>query len=309
MRILRPLLAALLMCWLSITVAQATVWIAVSQGSREYEEVADTIRTQLQKSEPVPMDVQIKPWQDLASNGVPAHVRIVVTLGSSALSGLAEASAAGRLPPRMPVVAAMSPRTSIEAHRKRFSGPLTAIALDQPPARQLALLRHAFPGMRRIGVLLGADSQHQQNVFERIAQEQGLQLSSYRVENGSAIYPALQRLLEENDVLLALPDAAIYNGTTIQNILLAAYRQKVPMVGFSAAYIRAGAVLGLYSTGAQIAQQTARVVRGLLAGQNPAPVQSPVDFVVGVNINVARSLGYSLNEEALRTQLLGREAQ
>lgn len=309
MRSFRQLLVLLLCCGLSISLAQATVWIATSQGSREYDEVAEVVRAQLQKSEPVPVDVQIKPWQEMAQSGVPGHVRLVVTLGSSALSGLAEASVAGRLPPRMPVVAALTPRASIEAHRKRFAGPLAAIALDQPALRQMALLRYAFPGMRRIGILFGADSQHQQSVFERAAQEQGLQLSSYRVEGEASLYPVLQRLLEENDVLLAVPDAAVYNGGTIQNVLLAAYRQKVPMVGFSAAYVRAGAALGLYSTAQQIGQHTTRVVRNLLAGQSPPSLQVPADFVVGVNLNVARSLGYRLNEEALRTQLLGREAQ
>lgn len=300
----------LLLCgWFGLVPAcLATVWIVASQGSREYDEVAEAVRTQLQRAEPVAYEVQVRPWQEVAQGGVPPQVRLLVSLGSPALSGLAEASAAGRLPARLPVVAALVPRASVEAHRRRFVGPLAAIALDQPAARQMALLRYAFPGVRRVGILLGPDSQHQQALFERAAQEQGLQLSSYRVEGEASLYPALQRLLEDNDLLLAVPDAAVYNGATIQNILLAAYRQKIPMIGFSAAYVRAGALLGLYSTAPQIGAHTARLARSLLAGQNPPPLQMPTDFVVGVNANVARSLGHRLNEEALRAQLLGKEA-
>jgi len=80
------------------------------------------------------------------------------------------------------------------------------------------------------------------------------------------------------------------------------------MMGFSPAYVRAGAMLALYSSPAQIATQTVRVVRSALAGVALQPVQTPSEFVIGVNANVARSLGFRLSEDALRIQLQSREA-
>jgi ABC-type uncharacterized transport system substrate-binding protein len=161
--------------------------------------------------------------------------------------------------------------------------------------------------MRRLGVLFGNDSQQYQQAFEKAANEQGLQLNAYKVDGEDNLYPALQRVLEENDVLLAIPDAAVYNGRSIQNVLLASYRQRIPMMGFSPAYVRAGAMLALYSSPAQIGSQTARVVHSALSGVALQPVQVPMEFMVGVNANVARSLGFRLSEDALRIQLLNRE--
>lgn len=304
MRYLRVLLAGLCLHLMLAGTVQATVWVAVSEGSAEYEDVANRIRSQLQQGDGA-SEVVIKPWAEVAQ-GTPAHVRLLVSVGSSAFSGLAEAYASGRIT-RVPVVATLLPRSVFEAQRRRISAPTTGVVLDQPAARQLALLRYAFPHLRRVGVLLGPDSQQFQPSLEKAASEQGVQLNVYKVDGVTSIYPALQRVLDENDVLLAIPDAAVYNGGSIQNVLLASYRQKVPLMGFSPAYVRAGAMLALYSSPAQIGGLTVRVVRSVLSGVALQPVQSPTEFVVSVNANVARSLGFRLSEDALRIQLQGRE--
>ena len=57
-------------------------------------------------------------------------------------------------------------------------------------------------------------------------------------------------------------------------------------------------MLGIYSTPTQIGQQTADAARITLSGGNlPAPAH-PRLFSVGVNIHVARSLGYQIDSEA-----------
>jgi hypothetical protein len=50
-----------------------------------------------------------------------------------------------------------------------------------------------------------------------------------------------------------------------------------------------------------------RVVRSALAGVALQTVQIPTEFVIGVNAQVARSLGFRLSEDALRIQLQSRE--
>ena len=304
MRYARTLIAGLFLHLMLAGAVQATVWVAVSEGSAEYEEIASRIRSQLQQGEGAP-EVVVKPWAEVAQ-GLPTQVRLLVSVGSPAFVGLADAYVSGRIS-RVPVVATLLPRSVFEAQRRRINVPATGVVLDQPAARQLALLRYAFPHLRRVGVLLGPDSQQFQSGLEKAAIEQGMQLNVYRVDGESGLYPALQRVLDENDVLLAVPDAAVYNGGSIQNVLLASYRQKVPLMGFSPAYVKAGAMLALYSSSGQIGSQTVRVVRSALAGVALQPIQSPTEFVVSVNANVARSLGFRLSEDALRIQLQGRE--
>lgn len=300
----RALAILLLVACATAGQARAAVWIAVSEGSADYATVAEEMRAGLGRGEPQ-IEVSIRPWSEVAQ-GIPPQVRLIVSVGSPAYTGLVEAASAGRLG-RTPLVATLLPRAVFESQRRKLAGPVTGIVLDQPAVRQMALLRYAFPHLRRVGILLGPDSEASQAALEKAAAEQGLQANVYKVQGDADLYPALRRVIEENDLLLAIPDTTVYNGGSIQNILLASYRQKIPLIGFSPAYVRAGAMLALYSTPAQIGSQTTRAARSLLVGTSVPLVQTPTDFVVSANVNVARSLGFRLSEEALRLQLLSRE--
>ncbi|HEY1182132.1 MAG TPA: ABC transporter substrate binding protein [Rhodocyclaceae bacterium] len=301
---LRGLLILLLLSCQILRAQAATVWIAISEGSADYGAVAEEVRNSLLRAD-AQVDVSIRPWTEVAQGGA-AQVKLIVSVGSPAFVGLAEASANGRIG-RTPLLASLLPRSVFEAQRRKMTGPVTAVVLDQPAVRQMALLRYAFPNMRRVGVMLGPDSLWSQSQFDKAAADLGLQANIYTVGGDADIYPTLRRVLEENDLLLAVPDTTVYNGGTIQNVLLASYRQRVPLIGFSPAYVRAGAMLALYSTPRQIGSQTARMARSLLA-ETPVPaLQMPAEFVVSVNVNVARSLGFRLSEDALRLQLQGRE--
>jgi putative ABC transport system substrate-binding protein len=213
-----------------------------------------------------------------------------------------------------PVLCALLPQQSFDyllGESGRRAGPdFSALYLDQPLGRQLDLLRLALPRARRVGLLLGAgpDAQQTEEKLAELARERGLRLFSTRIGVGEPIFPGLKQVLDESDVLLALADPQIYNSHTIQNILLASFRAKVPMQAFSPAYVRAGALLALYATPEQIGEQVARLVRDALQEQNGrvrgfGPPRYTEDFEVSVNAHVARSLGLQLNAEDLTRRL------
>lgn len=217
------------------------------------------------------------------------RARVVVTIGSQA----AKAVAARR--PSTAVLHTLLPRDAFEALPAPSQGKQSsAVLLDQPEPRQLALLAAALPDRSRIALLASPRSaRHVQRMLEA-AGERKMQVEVARIEDEKDIYPALERLLEDSPVLIAQPDGSIYNTYTIQNILLTSYRHRSPLLGFSPAYIKAGALLALYTTPAQIGRQAAMAVSALFAGRGlPAP-QGPREFEVGSNPVVARALGISL---------------
>eukprot|EP01032_Pedospumella_encystans_P026470 gene26469-29906_t len=120
----------------------------------------------------------------------------------------------------------------------------------------------------------------------------------------STLFTGLKTVLDDADVLLAVADPQVYNSATISNILLATYRARVPVVAFSPAYVKAGALLALYSTPRQIGVQAGALARGVLQG-GPVPAsQYPQEFSVAVNEHVARSLGLTLDEVALNERMV-----
>lgn len=208
----------------------------------------------------------------------------------------------------VPVIATLLPRAAYEARLAQAptgTRPISAVVLDQPLGRQLALIKRALPSHGRIGVLFGPQTRTLQPVFEKEARARDLRsVTGPIVGDPAEIYPALREVLTGADILLALPDPVIYHGGSLQNILLTAYRARVPVVAFSAAYVRAGALLAMYVTPAQAARQTTEMTRQWFAGRGLPPVQTPREFTVVANPRVAASLGLRLDEaEAIADDL------
>jgi len=195
---------------------------------------------------------------------------------------------------RVPLLAVLVPEAVFEARQagSQVGGrPFSAALLDQPPGRLLALIKRALPQYQRIGVLSGPQTRRIFDVLDKEAQTRGLRLRKTRSANGAEeIYPALKQAIDESEVILALPDPLIYNSASLQNILLTTYRARIPLVAFSPAYVKAGAVLAVYSTPPQVARRAAEMLRQWQPGRSlPAP-QKPREFEVAVNERVAASL-------------------
>lgn len=219
--------------------------------------------------------------------------RLVVTIGTQA----AKTVAARR--PSIAVLHTLLPRNAFEGlPALPQSGKTSAVFLDQPEQRQLALLAAALPELPRIALLVGPQSEQRILRMVEAARQRRMQVAVERVNDEKDIYPALERLLQDSPVLIAQPDGRVFNSYTIQNILLTSYRHRTPLIGFSPAYVKAGALLALYSTPAQIGRQAAGAVRSLLAGRGLPPPQGPQEFEVDSNPVVARALGIALEPPA-----------
>ncbi|MEW6293329.1 MAG: ABC transporter substrate binding protein [Pseudomonadota bacterium] len=274
------------------------IWVALSDQGGPYEEAAAAVRAGMDGS----ADLRSEPWQYLWERKG-EKPDLIVTVGVAAMDGTLERLAARDAGwSQVPVLAILVPQAVFEARRAHpaASGrPFGAVVLDQPLGRQLALIKRALPDRVRVGVVPGAQTRPLLSQLEREARSRGLQLvKGPEVRAPEDIYPSLREVLVEADVVLALPDPAIYNANTLQNILLATYRARVPLVAFSSAYVKAGALLALYSTPAQVARTAVEVLRQWQAGQGLATLQRPREFTAAVNPRVATSLQFLIDDEA-----------
>ena len=211
--------------------------------------------------------------------------------------GVEGARAAAKLDPRIPVLCVFVPEKTFDeighAH-KMFS----AIYIDQPLKRQMNLIRLVFPEKRRVGVLLGPNSSAQLASLQQAAAGAGLVLTSGTVATQSELFFSVEKVLKGSDVMLAVPDPLVYNGTTISGILLTAFRYHVPLVGFSPSYERAGALVALFSSIRQIGWQVAEAITKFSNTGALPPPEFPAYFKVGVNRYVARSMEIEIQDEA-----------
>lgn len=281
----------------------ATVAMVLSERSAGYQDVARVIASELERtglSDNEVIQFTAAEWTNLDTAA--GTSKLIVTLGAEALKQVLGREA------HTPVVAALLPRSGYErivretSHRLPLN--LTAVFLDQPLGRRIDLVRLILPDAKRVGVLWGPESIALQAGMAQLLQSRGFTMISSMVANPGGLFNGLKSVLDEADVLLALADPQVYSSSTIANILLATYRARIPVVAFSPAYVKAGALIAIYATPNQIGLQAAGLARMSLQGSAlPAP-QHPNEFEISVNDHVARSLGLNLDARMLTDKLL-----
>jgi putative ABC transport system substrate-binding protein len=173
---------------------------------------------------------------------------------------------------------------------------LTAIVIDQPLSRQATLAKKVYPALSRFAVL------SKNKVSQSVIENDDIYVSAYRT--GKALAPQLIEGTTSLDALIATPETAIYNRSTLRTVLLTAYGYGKPVVGYSRAYVKAGALITGYSTPDQVFRQIAEmsddsfVVKSVIpqadrvaTSARAVRVISPKYFSIVDNPSVAKSLG------------------
>ena len=295
-----------LLLWVgSLAHAAPSVVIVSSERSPAFVEAAETLVSELERLGVSRFDMLQQTALEFQRDG-PGTPKVLVALGSQAAKAVAKTN------PQFPVLCALLPRNSFEwvlsETGLKSSEKFSAVFLDQPLNRQLELIRIALPAAKNVGVLWGPESKSKEPHIKALAATKLLTVVDGHVAGEGLLFPQLKKVLAEADVVLALADQHVFNAQTIQNILLSSFRAKVPLVGFSPAYVRAGALVSLFTTPEQIGRQTAALIKDVLLGKDlPGLPVYPSHFKVMVNDHVARSLGLTLDEQVLSARLISTE--
>lgn len=280
--------------WLAVASPASAAQLAVvlSDDSAPYQEVYEAIRN---VTDGVVTTARLYPGS-ATENAL--NTRLIVAVGVRAVELVA------RLGGNTPLLAVLVPKAwYLKTGRPLLTGnarrAVSAVYLDQPYPRQASLIHWAFPEVKRVGVLVSADQARVHEEIGAALRSRGLTLVSEVLAPQQKLIEPLERLFTQADLMLGVPDADVFNRTTVQSVLLTSYRYHDPVVGYSRSLTRAGALVSLYSTPAQIGRQTGELVmKQFEAGysQLPSPAY-PRYFSVAVNRQVARSLGFHMLTE------------
>jgi hypothetical protein len=295
-------LACVCLALVSAQAVAARVTVVLSDDSAPYQEVYQVIRAYLDDTSHEVIRVYAERLTATSLN----EPRLAVAVGVRAADSLAA------LPLRPPVLAVLVPRawySKIGRARLEDGGrrSASAIYLDQPFERQVRLIREAFPEVRRVGMLVGAEQGGLVDELDEALRTQRLSLVHGTLSGEERLITSLENVLSGAELLLAVPDPLVFNRNTAQSLFLTSYRYRVPVLGYSRSLTRAGALLSLHSSPAQIGRQTAEWVNGAIQGVpvNLPPPAHPAYFSVSINEQVARSLGFTLPPEAELEKRLG----
>jgi ABC-type uncharacterized transport system substrate-binding protein len=180
---------------------------------------------------------------------------------------------------------------------------MTGVSTDINPAASFDFLKDILPKTQRIGILYQKESSTSRNYLQQLqAAAQGkAQIVPVAVEDYANISQAIAALTNASiDIIWTYPEAAIYNSATVRSLLLTGLRRNIPVFGFSSAFVRAGALLGVAIEPEDQGKQLATVIlkeasQPVASGQIFAPV-----FRTGVNKIVLNQLGVTPEPSALK---------
>jgi putative ABC transport system substrate-binding protein len=213
---------------------------------------------------------------------------VIVAVGSDALRAALDRPAAAT------VASIMVSTMTLEADHA--AGPQAArlhaaIYLDIPIRTLVAELHRLFPSRPRIGVIRNSSRGDPAAVQIR---GQGAEMSSVEVADCSApdaLLPVFLSLRKKVDFVICLPDGVLYNGATARPLIMASLENRLPIVGFSPAFLRAGAAVAIYPDYRGIGYQTADLIRRCLEPGDCACAEGPKKVNVALNAKILRLLG------------------
>jgi ABC-type uncharacterized transport system substrate-binding protein len=279
----------------------ARVLIVSGDSGGAYAEVITSLRTSLNELSPDNVQLQtinLAEDQSVFDETLQPAADLIVTVGTHA-SALVQSSS-GNIPVLNLLVSAHDYALLNKAHPSD-ANLHSAIYLDQPLDRQLNLIRLVLPKATRLASLSGPQSAEQVQELSALCAQRGLHLLIKPVAHGSNPIHPLVQLIDRAEVLLALPDPDVFNRTSVQAILLTTYRNNVPVIGFSQAYVRAGALAAVHSTAQQIGQQAGEWIVEFIHSENRqlGTPRHPRYYSVAVNSQVAQSLNLNINSESV----------
>ncbi len=244
-------------------------------------------------------DIDIKTVEDVDSRYLQQY-KAVVLVGSTVLDQWTGSS--------LPTVAILVSYKQAQQHKNILA---SSVYADPPLSRQVLLAIELLGERNPIGILFKNRQQLIDYNIEDVSVEtwRQMKIGLYFSDESESIAHALVPLLNNNNALVGIYDNDLYSPESIKTILISAYRQNVPLIGPSAAYLKAGALASTYSNLDDTALRLSEVLKqGFTTNKWPAADYNPY-FHVGFNEQVGRSLNILLpNAETLANKIRAIEA-
>lgn len=180
---------------------------------------------------------------------------------------------------------------------------ITGVSLNIPVAHIFSTLKRIAPGTKKLGVLYDPD-QTGPIVNEGLSKAAsfGLEVVARKLNNLSDEYSAIRSSINGIDAFWMVPDASIYSIETAQDILLVAIRAKIPVIGLSAYYVKAGALFSLSCDHKDIGRQGAEIAIQIFNDVKPSRIKiaHPSKMLLSINVNTARQIGMQIPDSVLK---------
>jgi ABC-type uncharacterized transport system substrate-binding protein len=279
----------------------ADILAVLDEDNKIHRIVLNSLRTALENSQAV-RQIELRTYNlgansntfDVSSN---SEAKLIVTIGTRASQAVLESGI------NKPVMSILVPKSSYELLIKQAEGDnlqrhTSAIYIDQPIERQISLAQSLLPQASTVGVLISTSLAARADELKTALAHHGLGLNLVTVNAGEDPAVGIQRMMQGSDLVLAVYDPLVLQPITAKWLLYMAYKRRLPVIGFSQAYAKAGAMAAVFSTPQQLGSHAGEeIAQWVLDGQPKLPPpQYPKYYLIDFNKPVAESLDIKLPE-------------
>ena len=218
-------------------------------------------------------------------------------------------SAAKRATSTIPIVMAIAgdpAGTGLVASLSRPGGNITGMSLQNSPelaGKRLELLKEAFPGLSRVGLLVNRTLPHRDFIWrdlQRAAVLIGVKLEPFEVRGPEDFSGGLTtKGSEAFEALVVHPDPLAFNHR--REIAEFGLKRKMP-VAAAYGFAEAGCLMSFDAHWPDLFRKAATYVDRVLKGAKPGdlPIEQPTEFKVIINLKTAKALGLTIPPSLLQ---------
>ena len=197
-----------------------------------------------------------------------------------------------------PLIASLTSNRSELNKHDNATGVVLAHSIDT----QLRWIKRILPDARTIGVLYNpAESKSQIAAAHKAAKKLELKLIAQEVNSPQELPVAMESLFRRVDVLWGIADPVVLSRQTAKAVLLTSFRNKVPFVAPSPAWVKAGALYSLGFDYEDLGEQSGEMAMSVLSGQpvNSIPPQAPRKVHYTLNLRTAEHMRLKLSNSVI----------
>jgi putative tryptophan/tyrosine transport system substrate-binding protein len=275
------------------------VVVVKSSDAEPYTQAETALRDELVKQNHT---VRVMLAKEVSDRGIDATIGkadVVVTIGTPAARWLQK-----QLPPRIELMAYCMVNNAEDAGllKGRTSWGVTT---DVPIEAQFKLITETLPRARSVGTLYRSETPEGRATLQQLknAVPKEWRVEAVAVNDYPSVAAAIDALSQKGvDLIWTTADQKLYDTASVRALLLAALRSKTPVWGFSTAFVRAGALLGVGVEPRAQGTQAAALIIKLLNDPKAVRdrVQSPAEFQIAINLIVAEQLGLEIPDALMR---------
>jgi len=218
---------------------------------------------------------------------------IIITLGSSANE------IAQTVFPDIPVLSTLIMSRNTLLHKEKNA----AILLQFPPEVQLQWLQNILPRTKRVGILYDpVRSSILIREVKEAARKKNIETVLFEVNSPKQLQAGLKYISRNADVLLAIPDPTVYSGKTAKEVLLFSYRNRIPFVGLSSTWVKAGALYAIEVDYRDLGRQAAELANKILKGGSPGKTRvfNPEKVAYSLNLRTKDHLRLDIAKDIIK---------